>query len=156
MGRFYERLCSQAACPRGFWGRLLARWLMPMGYRPLYESANTALNFKPEDDYPEVAFGPGVSIKKYASNASSVAGLDYSKDMVQMAARVNRKRADAGMADFRHDDASQLPWKDNKFSAAAVMGAFEVLPMPLKSIKELYRVLHPGGEISYYFRNACR
>jgi len=147
MGKFYEKLFLQAVCPRGFWGRLLARWLMPMGHKPMYESANTALDLKSEDDYLEVAFGSGVFIKKYASHVNSVTGLDYSKDMVEMAAMVNSRRVNDGTADFRHGDASQLPWKDSKFSAAAVIVAFEVFNKPLESIKELYRVLRPGGRL---------
>ena len=147
MGKFYEKLFSQAACPRGFWGRFLALRLMPMGHKPMYDRAAPALDLQPEDDFLEVAFGSGVFIKRYASHVRSVAGLDYSEDMARLAARVNRKLVAAGAADFRQGKASQLPWEDNRFSAAAIMGALEVFSEPLESIKELYRVLRPGGRL---------
>ena len=66
MGKFYEKLFAQATCPKGFWGRLLARWLMPLGHKPMYESANASLALQSEDYYLEVAFGSGIFIKKYA------------------------------------------------------------------------------------------
>ena len=147
MGKFYEIMFSQAACPRGFWGGLMARWLMPMAHMPFYKSTATTLNLQPEDDYLEIAIGSGVFIKKYASHVKSVTGLDYSKDMVEMAAKVNRKLIKAGTADFQYGDACQLPWEDNRFSAGAVIGAFEFFSKPAESIKELHRVLHPGGRL---------
>lgn len=42
-------------------------------------------------------------------------------------------------------EASQLPWEDNKFSVATAMGGFPMLPKPLDSLKEMYRVLRSGG-----------
>ena len=147
MSGFYEYIYSQASNPRGIMGRFMARRLMPMGHKPMYKAAAPALDLKPDDDYLEIAFGAGLFIKKYASHVNSIAGLDYSKDMVKLASKVNRKLVKEGRADFRQGTASQLPWENNSFSAAAIMGAFEILPEPLKSLKELYRVLCPGGRL---------
>lgn len=141
-----EEKVSQPAKPRGFWGRIIAR-LMPIAHRAIYKSVATVLNLQPEDDYLEIGFGSGIFIKSYASHVRSVAGLDYSEDMVKLATHINRKRVKAGTAEFRQGEASQLPWQDEGFSAAALIGAFEFFPKPLASIKELHRVLRPGGRL---------
>ena len=116
MCTFYEKMFSQASHPRGFWGRLLALRLMPMGHKPMYEEAAPSLNLKPEDDFLDIAFGSGIFIKNYASHVRSVAGLDLSEDMVRVAKKVNRKLVTEGRADFRQGDASHLPWEETRRS----------------------------------------
>jgi len=114
-----EEKLSQAAKPTGFWGRIAAR-LMAYGHRPVYKNMATILNLQPEDDLLEIGFGSGIFLKSYASHVCSIAGLEYSEDMVKLASRYNRKRIEAGTAELRHGDAAQLPWEDEKFSAVAV------------------------------------
>lgn len=145
MSESKEKL-SQAAKPRGFWGRIAAR-LMAYGHRPVYESVATALNLQPEDDFLEIGFGSGIFMKSYASHVRSIAGLECSEDMVKLASHYNRKRIEAGMAELRHGDAAQVPWEDEKFSAVAVIESFYFFPDPLESLKEIYRVLRPGGRL---------
>ena len=137
---------SQAAKPIGFLGRIIAR-LMAIAHRTIYKNVSAALNLQPEDDFLEVGCGSGIFMKSYASHARSIAGLDHSEDMVKLASHYNRKRIEAGTTEFRHGDAAQLPWEDEKFSAAAAIASFLFWPKPLKSLKEIHRVLRPGGRL---------
>ena len=137
---------SQAAKPIGFLGRIIAR-LMAIAHRTIYKNVAAALNLQPEDDYLEIGCGSGFFIKSYASHARSIAGLDHSEDMVKLASHYNRKRIEAGTAEFRHGDAAQIPWEDEKFSAAAAIATFLFWPKPLESLKEIHRVLRPGGRL---------
>ena len=120
---------------------------MVTGHRTIYKNVAAALNLKPEDDYIEVGCGSGIFMKLYASHVHSVAGLDHSEDMVKLASRYNQKRVEEDTAEFCHGDASELPWEDEKFSAAAAIATFFFWPKPLESLKEIHRVLRPGGRL---------
>ena len=143
MGIRREKL-PQPLLPRGFVGRIVG-WLMPLGHKPIYENVSKVLDLQPEDDVLEVACGPGHFLKNYASHVHSVAGLDLSEVMVRMATKKNKDRVAAGTAEFVQGEASQLPWDDSRFSVAITMGSIIAFPKPLEALKEMYRVLRPGG-----------
>jgi ubiquinone/menaquinone biosynthesis C-methylase UbiE len=139
-----KKKVSQFALPRGLKGRVILMF-MNMGHKSLYENVAKALNLQAEDDLLEVACGSGYFIKNYASNVRRVAGLDLSELCVRLANKKNKERVLKGSAEFVLGDATQLPWEENKFSAATAMASFMLFPKPLDSLKEMYRVLRPGG-----------
>jgi len=134
----------QPMLPSGFAGRLTLM-IMNLGHRSIYSNAAKALELRPEDDLLEVGCGNGHFLKKYASHVRSVAGLDLSELSVKMAKGKHRDRIRAETAEFVQGEASQLPWEDGKFSVVITMGSFIVFPKPLESLKEMHRVLRPGG-----------
>lgn len=139
-----KKKISQFVLPRGFEGRI--RFIfMNMGHKSIYDNSAKALKLQPEDDLLEIACGNGYFLKKYASHVHSVAGLDLSELCVKLATKNNKERVVTGSAKFVQGEASQLPWEDGKFSAATVMGSFPAFPKPSESLKEMYRVLRPGG-----------
>ena len=135
---------SQPGLPRGFVGWIVAR-IMPLAHSPIYKRVSKALNLQPKDSLVEVACGGGHFLKNYASHVRGVVGLDLSDVQVKMAKWKLRSRIAAGTAEIVQGDASQLPWEDNSFSVGTTMGSFIGFPEPLKSLKEIYRVLRPGG-----------
>jgi len=136
----------QQVLPRRLAGRIAA-WFMEKGHKSIYENVSKEVDLQPEDDLLEVACGSGHFLKKYASPVHSVAGLDLSELMVKQATKKNQERVAAGTAEFVHGNASKLPWEDNRFSVATTMGGFTMFPKPLESLKEMYRVLRPGGKV---------
>jgi len=134
----------QVGLPRGLAGRITFIF-MNRGHKSIYQTMAQVLQLQPEDDLLEVACGNGYFLRKYASHVHSVAGLDLSELAVKMATKRNKDRVAAGTAEFVQGEASQLPWKDSKFSVATAMGGFPMLPKPSDSLKEMYRVLRPGG-----------
>ena len=137
---------SQGAKPTGFKGRIIAR-IMAIAHRSIYKNVADALNLQQGDDYLEIGCGSGIFMKLYASHVRSITGLDHSEDMVKLATDYNRKRVEEGTAEFRQGVASELPWEDEKFSAAAAIATFMFWPKPLESLKEIHRVLCPGGRL---------
>jgi ubiquinone/menaquinone biosynthesis C-methylase UbiE len=137
---------SQFAKPAGFFGRMLARG-MALGHRDFYKNAARALELKPDDRYLEIGFGSGIFIKKYASHASWISGIDYSEEMVKLASEINSDLVESRKAEFRNGIASSLPWDDNMFSVAAAIETFFFWPGPEKALKEIRRVLKPGGRL---------
>jgi ubiquinone/menaquinone biosynthesis C-methylase UbiE len=137
---------SQAAKPTGFFGKLSARG-MALGHRGFYKNTAKILNLTPDDTYLEIGFGSGFFIKKYAAHVKRIAGLDYSEDMVKLASGINENLVKSGKAEFIQGNVSTLPWNDNEFSAVAGIETFFFWPKPQSSLKEIFRVLVPGGRL---------
>ncbi|HEA83726.1 MAG TPA: class I SAM-dependent methyltransferase [Thermodesulfobacterium geofontis] len=70
-----------------------------------------------------------------------VIGLDSSKEMLKVA----RKKVPELL--FINGDAYFLPFKDQVFNLVVSITMFEFIKEPTKVMKEIYRVLKPGGEV---------
>jgi len=137
---------SQFAKPTGFFGKILAKG-MARGHKEFYKHAVKAINPKKEDEYLEIGFGSGIFINKYMSHVSKIAGIDYSEDMVKIASNINKKLVESGTAEFKQGYASSLPWPDNNFAIVAMIETFFFLNETEKTLKEILRVLKPGGRL---------
>jgi ubiquinone/menaquinone biosynthesis C-methylase UbiE len=137
---------SQFGKPTGFFGRILAKG-MAWGHKDFYKNTAKVLDLKHEDTYLEIGFGSGLFIKKYASHVARIAGLDYSKEMVDLASSINKNIIQSGKAEFKQGDASSLPWENDEFSIVVGIETFFFWQEPLASLKEIYRVLSPGGRL---------
>jgi ubiquinone/menaquinone biosynthesis C-methylase UbiE len=92
----------------------------------------------------EVAPGPGyLSIELAKLGKCQVTGLDISETFV----KIERQNAEeAGVkVDFRHGDATTMPFEDNSFDFAVCVAAFKNFTQPAKVLNEFHRVLKPGG-----------
>ena len=132
--------------PTGFLGKILARG-MAWGHKDFYINTARVIDLKYDDKYLEIGFGSGLFIKKYASHVEKIAGLDYSGDMVNLANNINKDLVKSGKAEFKQGDATPLPWENNEFSSVVGIEVFYFLPEPKASLKEIYRVLAPGGRL---------
>ena len=143
---YEEKKLPQFMLPTGFAGRLILR-MMNVMHGSIYTNTADVARLQPDDDVLDVACGNGHFLKKYASHARSVAGLDLSELCIELAKKKHRKGIEAGTAEFIRGDASKLPWEDSRFSAVTSMGSFVGFPQQLESLKEMYRVLRPGGRV---------
>lgn len=98
----------------------------------------------------EVGCGHGFgvrAIKRYFSPKKIVA-TDVDPRMIASA----RKNIDDSEVVFEEADATKLHYKDNSFDAIFVYGVIHHIPGPLwkNCLKELYRVISPGGKVFIY------
>jgi ubiquinone/menaquinone biosynthesis C-methylase UbiE len=92
----------------------------------------------------EVAPGPGYfSIELAKLGCYAVTGLDISHTFVRMAAK---KAAKAGVSvNFQQGSASNMPFPAGSFDFLLCRAAFKNFADPIGSLREMRRVLRPGG-----------
>jgi len=97
----------------------------------------------------EVAPGPGyLAIEIAKSGRYDVTGLDISKSFVRIATE-NARNAEVAV-DFRHGNASHMPFAAASFDYVVCMAAFKNFADPVGALNEIHRVLKPGGRASIY------
>jgi SAM-dependent methyltransferase len=129
--------------PIGWVGALL----LPVVAGPLYWVTAAELDLQPEDDVLDVGCGSGVFLRHQARRVRYVAGLDASQIQVGLARRRLAERIAAGTAEIVLGDAAALPWRDGRFSAVASQNCLKFVPDPDRALREMHRVLRPGGRI---------
>jgi ubiquinone/menaquinone biosynthesis C-methylase UbiE len=91
----------------------------------------------------EVAPGPGYFAVEVARRGYAVTGLDISRTMVQIATE-HARRSGVGV-DFRHGDATAMPFQPGRFDLVVCQAAFKNFLDPVRALDEMHRVLRPGG-----------
>jgi len=72
-----------------------------------------------------------------------VRGVDLSQDMVRIA---RKKAEEAGVqVDFQQGNSSNLPFPAETFEFLVCRAAFKNFAQPVKALREMHRVLKPGG-----------
>jgi ubiquinone/menaquinone biosynthesis C-methylase UbiE len=127
---------------------MIARWYAKNGGRV---SEQKLLVKKIKDALPkggdvlEVAPGPGyLALELAKSNIYKVTGLEISKTFIEIA-QDNAKKANVDVQ-FRQGNASEMPFEDKTFDFIICVAAFKNFSQPVEAIREMYRVLKPGGK----------
>ncbi len=94
----------------------------------------------------EVGVGTGLSLPDYKRHLE-VVGIDLSPEMLEKAReRVNEEHLDH-VTGLHEMDASDLKFPDGSFDVVVAMFVMTVVPDPEKVMRELSRVVKPGGEV---------
>jgi len=149
---------SQFMRPRGFWG-WLAGWEMAL--RPSNRKRNCwavgLLEVGPSDRILEIGFGPGLAIRELSRRATRgyVCGIDHSAEMVRQARKRNARAVRAGLVDLRLGSAEGLPRFDQPFDKVLAVNSLGMWHDPDARLKELRRVMAPGGRIAIVSQPRC-
>ncbi len=110
------------------------------------------LNPQPCHHVLEIGFGPGEAIAEVAERTPKgfVAGIDFSRTMLDMATRRNTKGIAEKRVELRLGDAAYLPYKDNSFDAVFAMNVFHFWKRPQAELAECRRVLKSDGRVLFY------
>ena len=126
----------------------VARWYEKTTRKDLADFRKTAERLTAHlpngGDVLEVAPGPGfLAIEIARDRRFRVTGLDISKTFVELAR--NNAASEGVAAEFRQGNASQMPFPDNSFDLLVCRAAFKNFSEPEKALREMRRVLRPGG-----------
>ena len=98
----------------------------------------------------DVATGPGepaLSIARIVGPEGRVVGVDIIPAMIEFA-RQEAERRSLANASFRTAPADELPFEDGSFDAVVCRFGVMFFPEPLDGIREMLRVLRPGGTLA--------
>jgi ubiquinone/menaquinone biosynthesis C-methylase UbiE len=96
----------------------------------------------------EVGSGDGRSFEYYPADVERVLAVE--PDPTARAAAAERAPATEVQIDIVDGDAAALPAEGGTFDAAVVMGVLCSVPDPAAALRELRRVLTPGGELRFW------
>jgi ubiquinone/menaquinone biosynthesis C-methylase UbiE len=138
--------------PQGLAGRLGGR-ILARANRPFAAEIVAFLDVQPADKVLEIGFGPGVAIELLARQATAgrVAGIDVSTEMVEQARARNAAAIRAGAVDLRHGAVERLPFEDETFDLGLAINSMQVWPDRASGVREIRRVLRPGGRVALAF-----
>lgn len=104
------------------------------------------LNPKPNSSLLDVGCGSGILIQKLLTLNRNLKlyGLDITPKMVEVA---KKKFINNSSVKISLGSAIKMPYEDNSFDYVACASSFHHHPDPLLSVKEMIRVLKPGGKL---------
>jgi SAM-dependent methyltransferase len=115
------------------------------------------LDVQPTDHVIEVGCGPGVAIAALTTRATRglVVGVDHSQVMIGQARRRNKAAIQAGRVRLIHTPVERLSISDGPFDAALAVNTVGMWPDPAARLRELARLLRPGGRIALVSQPRC-
>jgi ubiquinone/menaquinone biosynthesis C-methylase UbiE len=128
---------------------IIASWYAKNTAKDLPEfeacAARIAAHLAPQSRALEVAPGPGyLAIALAKLGPHRIAGIDISRTFVRIAAE---NAARAGVAvEFQLGDAAAIPYSSDTFDFIVCRAAFKNFSDPVGALREMHRVLRPGGE----------
>ncbi len=158
---------DDAAVPKNT-GAIQALWASPVGSL-LYDNAQALsrrlfaawqhpaewLSIPPGGVALDVGSGPGsvtAALARAAAPDGLALGVDISEPMLARAVR-----AYAGpQTGFLRADAQRLPLRDETVDAVTSIAVLQLIPDPVATLKEIARVLRPGGRLALMVPTAGR
>ncbi len=103
----------------------------------------------------DVGSGTGRLVTEAARRGYDVFGLDYSYEMLIKAAAVD-KPMDGSGTPFLQGRIEHLPFKSGNFDVIISLGVIPHVKSPEMALRELARLLKPGGTLIFSFDNRIR
>lgn len=139
---------TQTGRPRGAFGRAFGRMMLRLN-GPMNARAVEALEMRHGESVLEIGCGPGDAIARLVrgGGARRIVAIDHAPDMVTAARRLNRPAILEGLVDVREGSVSKMPFRDGTFDAALAVNSIQFWPHLRLDLKEVLRVLKPGGRL---------
>lgn len=141
-----KALAKQLRKPSGTAGSKVGE-MMNKANHFLYEATLAEMQLQPNESILEIGFGNGLFFEKiFHSNPSiTIAGLDYSSQMIKEASRLNSKRIAGNQLRLYKGNSDQLSFADNSFDKIFCINVIYFWDNPAIHLQEIKRVLKPSG-----------
>ncbi len=138
----------QCQKPHGWLGRLILR-NMNHRHSGVTDWGLSHIAVGTQDMILDVGCGGGRTVRKLAALASEgkVYGVDFSKDSVAVASKLNRKLIETARVEIREGSVSQLPFDSNSIDIVTAVETHFWWPDLQGDVREVLRVLKPGGTV---------
>lgn len=140
--------------PTGIMGWLIGK-LMNKGNDFMNRFTIGFLDPQPSDRILEIGFGNGKYMREIAEKMTDglMAGVDYSRTMVDQAKKRNRSFIRKGVVDIKLGEVNRIPFDTGAFDKVFTVNTIYFWPNPDSDIQEIRRILKPGGRLLIAFRS---
>jgi len=141
-----EKEIKQCVKPEGELGIDVGKE-MNVSHEELWRWGLNFINKNGKQSILDVGCGGGKAINLMSSifPKSSLVGIDYSKEMVDLARQVNDELIKQERVEIMNGSVSSLPMDDNKFDLVTAFETYYFWPDLINNLKEIKRTLKPGG-----------
>ena len=147
-----ELIARQSRQPSGWLGEIVAR-VMSLETADANRIAVERLAVQASDAVLEIGCGHGRTLARVAQAPFGfLAGIDPSDVMVRLARRRLRPRIDAGQVEISLGSSTALPYPEARFDAALAVHVVYFWKDAIADLKEVRRVLRPGGRLLLGYR----
>ena len=147
-----ELIARQSRQPSGWLGEIVAR-VMAFDTVRANRIAVERLAVQADEAVLEVGCGHGRTLARIArARCGFLAGIDPSDVMVRLARRRLRRWIDAGRAEVSLAASSALPYPDARFDTALAVHVLYFWKDAIADLREIRRVLRPGGRLLLGYR----
>jgi ubiquinone/menaquinone biosynthesis C-methylase UbiE len=143
-------IALQLSNPHGVPGYLISK-LMNRRNAAINSFAVQQLDLRPSDRVLEIGFGGGVALPALISRCAFVAGLDRSHDVVKLANIHFSRIVEEDRAEFRVGSVGAIPYDSGAFTKVLTVNCVYFWKGLENSLKEIFRVLKPGGYVALGF-----
>lgn len=116
---------------------------------PAYAAGVAALGLQPGDAVLDAGCGTGralSALRDAVGPAGAVIGVDLTPAMLEASVRAGRDRAGVLLL----ADVARLPLRSGSLDAVFAAGLIAHLPEPAENLRELARVVRPGGQLALF------
>jgi ubiquinone/menaquinone biosynthesis C-methylase UbiE len=139
---------NQCQRPAGLMGRFVL-WNMNSRHSKVTDWGLSHISIDEQSTILDVGCGGGRTVNKLAAIAfqGKVYGVDFSKESVAFASRLNKQWIDTGRVKIREASVSQLPFSADVFNVVTAVETHFWWPDLASDMREILRVLKPGGAL---------
>ena len=143
----FKKMARHLRKPTGDFG-IQVGVMMNKSNELLYDFTLDAMQPGPDVSILEIGFGNGKFFDKVMARAAGiiVSGIDYSETMVAVARQNNTDLINEGRLNLQAGSSEQLPYPDISFDKVFNINVVYFWEDPVLHLKEIYRVLKPGGK----------
>lgn len=140
----------------GFWPKNIEAQNEPLtvqqrleSQQELYRQVAAGLDIRGDDTVVEVGSGRGVGAGLVAKEfkPKTLIGVDFCKEQVARAAKINAVAVEQGKIKFTEGDAQDLPFEDGSIDRVYSVEAAQHFPSAAKFVQESSRVLKSQGKL---------
>ena len=141
-----RRYMNNTGKPKGLFGKIMIKSMN----KHHADVSDWGLSHIPKKDYElmmDIGCGGGKNLSKLLKifPETNFTGTDYSSVSLKSTERLNKEEIESGRLNLVKADVSSLPFKDGTYDYITACETVYFWPGPLKSFKEIYRVLKDNG-----------